>query len=91
MEIGADYTISNFECIFRINGVTFPRQRCVIRLLLLVNRFHRYNRRCLCGIKGLIVPVIVNLERFSQYSYEAKRILASYEQIDLIPADEYDS
>lgn len=27
-------------CTFRINGSPFPHQRCVIRLLLLVDRFH---------------------------------------------------
>ena len=27
-------------CTFRINGTPFPHKRCVIRFLLLINRFH---------------------------------------------------
>lgn len=42
-------------------------------------------------LKGLIVPVIVDLGKFENYSKEAQEMLIRYEKTDVIPADAYDS
>jgi len=42
-------------------------------------------------LKSLIVPVIVNLEKFNAYSKEAKELLDKYKFDDMIPAEEYDA
>ena len=42
-------------------------------------------------LKGLIVPVILDMEKFEQYSKEAQEILIKYKNVEEIPADVYDS
>ena len=42
-------------------------------------------------LKGLIVPVITDLEKFEDYSKEAEHLLKKYTPEDSIPAKEYDS
>lgn len=42
-------------------------------------------------LKGLIVPVITDLEKFKDYSKEAEHLLEKYKPEDSIPAKEYDS
>lgn len=42
-------------------------------------------------LKSLIVPVIIDLEKFKMYSDEAAEMLKQYDQKTLIPAREYDS
>lgn len=42
-------------------------------------------------LKGLIVPVILDMEKFEQYSKEAQEILIKYKHAEEIPADVYDS
>lgn len=42
-------------------------------------------------LKGLIVPVIIDLEKFNDYSKEAECLLEKYKPGDSIPAREYDS
>lgn len=42
-------------------------------------------------LKSLIVPVIIDLEKFKMYSDEAEQILKQYNRKTSIPADVYDS
>lgn len=42
-------------------------------------------------LKSIIVPVIVELEKFEDYSVEAEKLLKSYNSSNAIPADIYDS
>lgn len=42
-------------------------------------------------LKGLIVPVMVHLEKYGNYSKESEKILLQYANSDVIPADIYDS
>lgn len=42
-------------------------------------------------LKSLIVPVIIDLEKFKMYSDEAEQIRKQYNQKISIPADVYDS
>lgn len=42
-------------------------------------------------LKDLIVPVIVHLEKYENYSKESEKILLQYANSDVIPADIYDS
>lgn len=42
-------------------------------------------------LKGLIVPVVTDLQKFQEYSSEAKELLARYASARNIPASEYES
>ena len=42
-------------------------------------------------LKGLIIPVIIDLEKFKTYSDEAEQILEKYNPTTPIPANVYDS
>lgn len=42
-------------------------------------------------LKSLIIPVIIDLDKFRRYSMEAEDLLNNYKPDDVIPADVYDS
>lgn len=42
-------------------------------------------------LKAIIVPVIIDLEKFENYSIEAEEVLKSYNPTSTIPANIYDS